>query len=82
MPADNIHVLSISYFQGFGRKNPSKIRQREKEEKQRAEQQDCGAEEESGNPREERRQQSADERDKEEKDKGRSWKAKFGLVSS
>ena len=68
-----------SYFQGFGRENPSKVRLREKEKE--AEQE---GEENSGSSdgKELRRDQSATERDKEEKDKWRSWKAKLGLVSA
>ena len=63
-----------SYFMGFGRPNPSKARQAaEKEEEE--ERPDDGANEEK------QREQSAEDRDKEEKDKWRSWKAKLGLVS-
>lgn len=74
------HLID-SYFQGFGRENPSKIRLRKKkeaEERENAENEDKA----QANEKQSRRQQSATDRDKEEKDRGRSWKAKLGLVSS
>ena len=62
-----------SYFMGFGRPNPSKARKAaEKEEEKRPD---------NGYDEEKQREQSAEDRDKEEKDKWRSWKAKLGLVS-
>lgn len=69
--------LCCSYFEGFGRENPSKVRLQK--QKEAAEQEGEEKNEEKG--KEERRAQSANERDKEEKDKWRSWKAKLGLVS-
>lgn len=75
-------MLLCSYFHGFGRNNPSK----ERAARLKKEQHQAGKEskaESSGAEETEAKQppeQSAEDRDKEEKDKWRSWKAKLGLI--
>lgn len=72
--------VGCSYFEGFGRKNPSKERLKRLEaEKAEAEAANEEKDEESQQD-EERKEKSAEDRDKEEKDRWRSWKAKLGLV--
>ena len=71
--------MACSYFEGFGRENPSKI-WRERLEAQQQQESEQSSEEGHKAAKEQRRNKKADTRDKAVKDEARSWFARIGLV--